>query len=104
MFSFSDLNFSQEFLDQLAALMNLSFHIASPLREKTPVVSELSLIAAIVALITVISTRNMMERRSNLIKLNQFSLLPTLFYSVVITFALWTMLGSRSEVFLYFNF
>ena len=104
MFSLSSFGFSLEFLDQASALTSVVLHNALPLSMEKVAVSEWSLVAAAFALIAVLSGRNMMEKRMELIELRHFSYSQVCLYSVVVTLAFWVMFGSSSEVFLYFNF
>jgi len=104
MFSVSEFSLSLRFLDQLSALMNVVLHNVFSVAVTAAAVSEWSILASGLALIAVVSGRNMMEKKEELIALRGFSLAHLCFYAVIITIALWVLLGSSSEVFLYFNF
>ena len=85
MFSVSEFSLSLRFLDQLSALMNVVLHNVFSVAVTAAAVSEWSILASGLALIAVVSGRNMMEKKEELIALRGFSLAHLCFYAVIIT-------------------
>lgn len=104
MFSISDTGLSLEFMDQLSSALGYNLQNIFSISPAAAVVSELSLLASMVAMIAVLSTTNMMERKSKLLALEGLSLANILGYSFIAIVGLWFLFTSSSEVFLYFNF
>ena len=104
MFSLNDLGFSLEFMDQASAALGVNLQNIFSISSSSTVVSEFSLLASVIAIFAVLSSKNMMERKESLIALNGVSIKHMCLYSIVTVLGLYFLLTSSSEVFLYFNF
>ena len=104
MFSLSDVGISLEFLDQFSSALGYNLQNIFSVSSATVAVSELSIFTALVAMLAVLTTRNMMERKSGLLALKGITVGSIITYSLMTIIALWFLVTSSSEVFLYFNF
>ena len=104
MFSIHDTGLSLEFMDQLSSAIGFNLQGVFSISPASAVVSEFSLIASLVAMIAVLSTTNMMERKDKLLALDGVVKTNILMYSFIAIIGLWFLFTSTSEVFLYFNF
>ena len=104
MFSLNDLGFSLAFMDQTSAALGINLQNIVSISPATTVVSELSLVASVIAIFAVLSSKNMMEKKGQLLALDGVSIKHICLYSIVTVIGLSYLLTSSSEVFLYFNF
>ena len=101
MFAINDIKFSLLFVDQLSSITDINFHNLLPTSHGATAVSEWALVSAAIGIVAVTCSKNMMEKRDELINL---STLYICLYSTIAAISLWFLLASSSEVFLYFNF
>ena len=104
MFSMRDFGLSLVFMDQASSFAGVDLRGVFSLSSGSVMVSEISLLASALALVAVLTGKNMMERQDQLLAFSGVTLKTMLFYSLVAMVALWVMVTSSSEVFLYFNF